>query len=105
MDRSVRGRSGGYRLARSASEISVWELFESVEGFLEPVQCISHGQTCDLDVGCLSQSAWKAIFSRMKQSLDGLTIADLLSGESYVFPEAMTTGVYECRPPTAGTSL
>jgi len=101
---SIRGRSGGYRLAKPAKDITVWELFEAVEGNLEPVQCIPVGQSCDLDVGCLSQPAWKLIFSKMKQSLEGLTIGDLVGEKLYEFPE-FVTGVSECRAPVSSASL
>jgi len=101
---SIRGRNGGYRLAKPANEITVWELFEVVEGNLEPVQCISFGQSCGLDVSCLSQPAWKTIFSKMKESLEGLTVSSLLTEGVHVFPEELT-GVSECRAPASGTSL
>ena len=41
---SVRGKDGGYLLARSAKELTVGEIVRSVEGPLRPVECATGGK-------------------------------------------------------------
>ena len=47
MVESVRGRGGGYRLAKPATAVSLWELFMAAEGSLGPVQCLDGKCKCE----------------------------------------------------------
>lgn len=46
------GRSGGYRLSRDASEISLLEVIEAVEGDSRRRSCVLRGGPCGLDGIC-----------------------------------------------------
>jgi Rrf2 family iron-sulfur cluster assembly transcriptional regulator len=74
---STRGRSGGYRLSRSADDISMWDLFSAVEESVIPVECISSGNVCDFERSCSSRDAWGTIFSALKSSLGGISLGQL----------------------------
>jgi len=84
---SIRGRSGGYRLARPADSITMWDLFSSVEESMIPVECISSGQACDFESSCSSKDAWSVIFSAVKASLGGIKLETLASQWAIEFPE------------------
>ena len=43
---SARGKSGGYRLARSAEECTVGEIIVAAEGSLAPVSCLDSDTPC-----------------------------------------------------------
>lgn len=45
--RSVRGPKGGFVLARQADSVSLLEVFEAIEGPLEPKQCLLSSAICD----------------------------------------------------------
>ena len=101
---SIRGRSGGYKLARPAGEITMWDLFSSVEESMIPVECISSGQACDFESSCSSKDAWYAIFGAVKSSLSGIkleTLAQQWAGEVGVSVKDVLQGdlrqVQECR--------
>ncbi len=74
---SIRGRSGGYKLARPADDISMWDLFSSVEESMIPVECISSGQACDFESSCSSRDAWYSIYGSLKSSLSGIKLGAL----------------------------
>ena len=74
---STRGRSGGYRLARPADEITMWDLFATVEESMIPVECIPSGHTCDFEGSCSSQNAWNTIFGAIQTSFGGITLGQL----------------------------
>ncbi len=101
---SVRGRGGGYRLMKQASDISMWDLFLAAEGNLEPVQCISDEACCAFDMSCISKSPWQKIFGSVRQVLEKQSLADLMEDEQpqqhLMCPGA---GIRECRAP-AGVS-
>ncbi len=71
---SVRGRSGGYRLARPASEISVWDIFCCVDGSLYPVRCLDKGESCNLQDSCVTKDVWFDIFEAIRNPLSELTL-------------------------------
>lgn len=78
---STRGRSGGYKLARAACEISAWDVFSSVEEGIVPVECIESGHVCDFENSCSSKDAWTKIFSDIRSSLKLILLSDL-AGQS-----------------------
>ncbi len=102
---SIRGRSGGYRLARPADQISMWDLFSSVEESMIPVECISSGRACDFEASCSSRDAWYSIYGALKASLSGIKLGTLAShwvGEvplpsGLLLDEASSEPVQECR--------
>ncbi|MFO8056090.1 MAG: Rrf2 family transcriptional regulator [bacterium] len=44
--KSVRGPQGGFTLNRSPSEITLLEVFENIEGHLEPTKCLLNSPLC-----------------------------------------------------------
>ncbi len=77
---SQRGRDGGYRLALPASEISIARVMRIEQGFLAEV----HGQRPE-DVrypGAAADLAqvWVAAREAYRRVLEGVTIADVVSG-------------------------
>jgi len=47
---AVQGRNGGYRLARPAHQISVYDVFLSIEGDLQINRCLKADQHCNRGV-------------------------------------------------------
>jgi Rrf2 family protein len=83
---STRGRTGGYRLAISADEIGLGTLLLSLGEplFDDPGYCERHAGTAQGLNGCVHQgdcslrALWQTLEQWMRQSLDQLTLADLL---------------------------
>lgn len=102
---SIRGRSGGYKLARSPESITMWDLFSAVEDSMIPVECLASGEACDFETSCSSRESWKKIFLALKSSLGEITLAQLkrdwdrerLEKGSDVVPHSSTPAVRECR--------
>lgn len=93
---STRGRSGGYRLARAASEVSVLEIFMAVEDAFEPVQCLDGGTGCVVQHMCSSKDAWGVISSAIRQALSGIILSEIVSHRQ---PLPFDVGLQECRAP------
>jgi Rrf2 family protein len=55
------GREGGVQLARPASEISLLDVFEAVEGPMQLSQCFSEECDCPLDTACPVQHCLRHI--------------------------------------------
>jgi Rrf2 family nitric oxide-sensitive transcriptional repressor len=81
---SVRGRAGGIRLARPASEINVGALIRHTEEDFDLAQCGS----CIIAPGCGLTGALGEALSAFMAVLDGYSLADLLAKKgdfSYLF--------------------
>ena len=85
----MRGKGGGYRLARPAAECSAGEILQAAEGSLAPVACLSQGpRPCPRGGECRTLPMWKELDRRVNEYLDSVTVADLAacagSGDDYV---------------------
>ena len=82
---SARGKAGGYRLSRPASQYTVYEILRATEGGLEPVQCLAdQAPTCRMENHCPTLPVWKGLNRVVKEYLEGITlesIAELPPGE------------------------
>ncbi len=82
---STRGAGGGYRLARSADEITAWQVLEVLGGSFFPESfCDTHpGQQrdCVHTIDCSIRALWRRVETSVRDVLGGTTIADLLRHE------------------------
>jgi Rrf2 family protein len=83
---STRGAGGGYRLARPANEISVWEVITVVGGeFLPQAFCQCHPgrrPDCVHVTDCSIRALWRRVEGSLRKALDGITLADLQREET-----------------------
>lgn len=79
---SVRGRNGGYRLAKPPAKISIYTVIETIEGSLAPVPCLGKTPQCIIQPTCLSQRVWKDVQKAVTKALSDITLADLISQKS-----------------------
>ena len=74
----VRGKGGGYRLARPADEINVLEVLRSADGTLVPVACLEEGSApCSRTAVCKTLPLWKGLDKVVSEYLGGFTVRDL----------------------------
>jgi FeS assembly SUF system regulator len=73
-----RGASGGYRLARPASQISLIAIVEAIEGPLGMTECSGEHSSCEHEPHCGVQSHWRRINDVIAEALGGITLADML---------------------------
>jgi Rrf2 family iron-sulfur cluster assembly transcriptional regulator len=85
---SVRGRSGGYRLVKSAEEVGLGSLLLVLGEplFDEPSYCDRHSGTsedgCVHKGACSLKGLWSTLETWMRQTLDQITLADLLQNQT-----------------------
>ncbi len=77
---SNRGHTGGYRLAKSPSEITVADVVECTEGSLQPVSCMSdHSKECPQQLECLTLPIWQGLYGVMREYLQAISLEDVLN--------------------------
>ena len=76
---SQRGKSGGYRLAKDASEQYIGEILRGAEGNLATVQCLEEGaQTCERADACITLPLWRKMNDIVNEYIDSITLQDLI---------------------------
>jgi Rrf2 family protein len=83
---STRGAHGGYQLARPASEITMDEVVEALEGQIAPMECfhatpegkVLCSHETDGDEACATKLLWTRVQGGVTKALAGTTLADLV---------------------------
>lgn len=75
---SVRGPKGGHMLAKPPKSISLGQVVRLFEGQTDLVECVGSPEKCEASDDCRVRQAWKEATSRLYESLDNITISDLI---------------------------
>jgi Rrf2 family protein len=75
--RGLQGRTGGYRLALPAEDISLLRIVEAVEGDSRRTTCILRGSPCGVDGLCRVHPAFFAAQDALLSQLERATLASL----------------------------
>jgi Rrf2 family nitric oxide-sensitive transcriptional repressor len=90
---TVRGRGGGFRLARPAGEIVVGEVIRLTEGPLDVVECFDAGtNTCPLRGVCRLSVKLQEATHAFLAVLDALTIADIAANRGDILARIDAAG-------------
>ena len=80
MVRSQRGKTGGYKLAKTPSEYTVGEILKLTEGTLAPVMCLEEGaEACERAKDCVTLPLWKELNHIIVKYLDSVTLDDVIN--------------------------
>lgn len=78
----LRGKGGGYRLAKPAEECSLAAILRAAEGSLAPVACLEeNAPACDRRDECATLPLWKELEKVVVDYLDGYNLEQLTRGE------------------------
>jgi Rrf2 family protein len=79
---SMRGNSGGHKLAVSPTECKVGDILRVMEGNLSPVECVASGEIeCPLAESCATVNFWKGLDDVVNNYIDSYTLNDLIHGK------------------------
>ena len=82
--RSVRGNVGGFRLAKSAEDITLLEIVETMQGPLAVLDCLAPGSECPRLMTCLARQVWKDVNQSFSDTLAKITVASILKRDPRV---------------------
>ncbi|MCD7854019.1 MAG: Rrf2 family transcriptional regulator [Clostridiales bacterium] len=76
----IRGKNGGYKLAKKPSEYTVAEILTAAEEVLAPVACLSCGENpCERAESCKTLPMWKELQGVITDFFAGITLQGLIS--------------------------
>ncbi len=87
---SVRGAAGGYRLIKSADQISIAEIVTVLEGPIAIVSCVDGGDhECRIESTCAVKGRWTPVNDAIKAALANVSLAEIMGlpscGKAYNF--------------------
>lgn len=78
---SLRGKGGGYRLARQPEEYTVGSILKITEGPFAPVACLEKmPNRCERAPYCKTLKMWEGLQTLIEDYFENITIQDLLDG-------------------------
>lgn len=83
----LRGKGGGYRLARHPRTYTVGSILKLTEGSLAPVACLECSpNTCERAQTCKTLPMWQKLDQMIDEYFEGITLADLAgsTGDDYI---------------------
>lgn len=93
---SARGRTGGYRLARPADQISVAQIMAAVDEDMRMTRCGGQSDSCLPGRRCITHGLWNALSDHIETFLDTVTLQQVIDGFPLA-PEAPRTEVSVAR--------
>ena len=75
---SIRGPGGGYKLARSASDISLAEIMSAVEEKMDTTQCGGR-ENCNGEDRCLTHDLWTGLNEKIFSYLNNINLGNLIN--------------------------
>ena len=75
---ALRGKGGGYKLAKAPEDYSVYDILCLTEGTLAPVACLEAGQNCENSAACSTYPLWQGLDETVHNYLAGFTLVDVL---------------------------
>ena len=79
---SARGRLGGYRLARAASDIPVSAVLAAVQEETQFTRCADNDPRCSRATPCLTHGLWQGLGDVTSKFFDSVSLADVV-GSAY----------------------
>lgn len=78
---SARGPGGGYRLARTAAQVSISEIVNAVDEPIQATRCEEGGPGCMAGQRCLTHDLWAELGDQIRLFLEGVTLADVIGNQ------------------------
>jgi Rrf2 family cysteine metabolism transcriptional repressor len=75
---SMRGKKGGFRLAKPPKEIRLSQVIQATEGSLSPVFCVDDPGQCSRLGTCVTHDVWQKLRSEIFETLDSITLEKLV---------------------------
>ncbi len=76
---SVRGAEGGYRLARPARDINVWDIYNVLDVSVEPIECLHN--CCTRENVCAAREMWAEMTKSITSILKSRNLQQLAKRE------------------------
>jgi len=81
---SSRGAHGGYRLAKSPSQITLKEIVQILEGGISCVECVKNPSVCHRVSKCATRGIWEKLDEKISDELNSVTLENLMNSHKEI---------------------
>lgn len=74
---TLRGNSGGYKLAKEPKEYRIGDILRATEGDIAPIACIRE-EKCNMAQNCSTYQFWDGLDKVINDYIDSKTLADMI---------------------------
>lgn len=93
-----RGAKGGYSLDRAASNVTMTEIIQALEGPIALTACVDGAEdSCEVENSCFMRGNWNRVNAAIHAALDAVTLADMMDPEE-MFPDRSAAGKTPAQP-------
>ena len=99
---SIRGKNGGYKIARSPKEITLLQIIESTGENPLGELCFFGNRECDINNKCMMHDKWMKVRENMAQVLSTTTLEEIKDSENlnYIISQASENNEeHQCQSP------
>lgn len=81
--KSLRGKNGGYTIAKNPENIKLGEIIRLIDGPLAPISCVSRSayQACDFEARCVLKPIWARVNDAISDVVDHISFRQLVEME------------------------
>jgi len=81
---SSRGAHGGYKLAKSPSQITLKDIVQTLEGGISCVECVKNPSVCSRVSKCATRGIWEKLDEKISDELSSVTLEDLMNSQKEI---------------------
>ncbi len=74
---TLKGSKGGYCLAVTPQDVTLYDIIQTVEGSIAPVHCVENKEICARIDKCAMRNYWSRLKDKITEELQKTTLADL----------------------------
>ena len=95
--KSLRGKNGGYSIAKKPEDIKLGEILRLIDGPISPIACVSRSNhnSCNFEERCVLQPIWAEVGSAISNIVDNITFKDLAKREYELLTNKNDAIVYQ----------
>lgn len=79
---TIRGANGGYQLAKSPKDYTIYDVIKAMGGGEAPVKCLDDPTSCNKVDSCATRVVWKKMKEAMDTVLKEFTLQELINTEA-----------------------
>lgn len=76
---ALKGPTGGYKLAKKPTAISIGEIIRATDGPIALADCVPSAAACSKGGCCSTKRLWQSLSGKFTRLLDSTSVADLCS--------------------------
>ncbi|MEI7541806.1 MAG: Rrf2 family transcriptional regulator [bacterium] len=95
--KSLRGKNGGYTIAKKPESIKLGEIIRLIDGPLAPIACVSRSayQSCDFEARCVLKPIWENVNEAISNIVDNISFRNLVEMEQARKKKSVEQFVYQ----------